>query len=57
MTCRERQMVMREHEEHKQALHRSVYNDWGLYELVHMLRYKCLLGFENPRTGRRTRYE
>ena len=36
-------MVMQEHEEHKKALHRAVYNDWGLYELVHMLTYKCLL--------------
>jgi putative transposase len=50
-------MVMREHEEHKKALHRAVYNDWGLYEFVRMLTYKCVLGFENPRTGRRTRYE
>jgi transposase len=36
-------MVMKEHEEHKKALHRAVYNDWGLYELVQMLRYKCFL--------------
>jgi putative transposase len=51
----QRQMVMKGHEEHKKALHRAVYNDWGLYEFVQMLRYKCLLGFEKARTGRRTR--
>ena len=36
-------MVMKEHEEHKKALHRAVYNDWGLYEFVQLLRYTCLL--------------
>jgi hypothetical protein len=50
-------MVMREHEEHKRTLHRAVSNDWGLYDLVHLLLYKGLLGFEDPGTGRRTRYE
>src|SRR5215472_8757513 len=36
-------MVMKEHAEHLKALHRSVYNDWGLYQFVQMLTYKCLL--------------
>jgi putative transposase len=39
----QRQMVMKENEEHKKALHRAVYNDWGLYDFVQMLVYKCLL--------------
>ena len=29
-TCRERQMVTKEHTKHQKALHRAVYNDWGL---------------------------
>ena len=36
-------MVTKEHTEHQKALHRSVYNDWGLYGFVQMLTYKCLL--------------
>lgn len=36
-------MVMKEHAEHLKALHRAVYNDWGLYDFVQMLTYKCLL--------------
>ena len=36
-------MVTKEHTEHLKALHRSVYNDWGLYQFVQMLTYKCLL--------------
>ena len=36
-------MVMKEHTEHLKGLHRAVYNDWGLYTFVQMLRYKCLL--------------
>jgi putative transposase len=36
-------MVTKEHAEHLKALHRSVYNDWGLYGFVQMLTYKCLL--------------
>ena len=36
-------MVTKEHTEHLKALHRSVYNDWGLYGFVQMLTYKCLL--------------
>jgi putative transposase len=39
----QRQMVIKEHQEHKKALNRSVYNDWGLYIFVQMLRYKCQL--------------
>jgi putative transposase len=39
----QRQMVTKEHTEHQKALHRSVYNDWGLYAFVQMLTYKCLL--------------
>jgi putative transposase len=39
----QRQMVTKEHAEHLKALHRSVYNDWGLYTFVRMLKYKCLL--------------
>ena len=36
-------MVTREHTEHQKALHRAVYNDWGLYQFVQMLAYKCVL--------------
>jgi putative transposase len=39
----QRQMVTKEHEEHLHAKHRVVYNDWGLYQFVQMLTYKCLL--------------
>jgi putative transposase len=39
----QRQMVTKEHAEHLKKLHRSVYNDWGLYSFVQMLKYKCLL--------------
>ncbi len=39
----QRQMVTKEHTEHLKALHRSVFNDWGLYSFVQMLSYKCLL--------------
>ncbi|HEY7356856.1 MAG TPA: transposase [Ktedonobacterales bacterium] len=37
----QRQMVTKEHAEHLKALHRAVYNDWGLYGFVQMLTYKC----------------
>ena len=37
------QMVTKEHTEHLKALHRAVYNDWGLSGFVQMLTYKCLL--------------
>ena len=36
-------MVTKEHTEHQKALHRAVYNDWGLYQFVQMLEYKCVL--------------
>src|ERR1043166_4789445 len=39
----QRQMVTKEHTEHQKALHRAVYNDWGLYDFRQMLTYKCLL--------------
>jgi putative transposase len=39
----QRQMVTKEHTEHLKTLHRCVYNDWGLYQFVQMLAYKCLL--------------
>ncbi len=39
----QRQMVTKEHTEHLKSLHRAVYNDWGLYDFVQMLVYKCLL--------------
>src|ERR1051326_2729516 len=38
----QQQMVTKEHTEHQKALHRSVYNDWGLYQFVQMLSYQCL---------------
>jgi putative transposase len=39
----QRQMVTKAHTEHQKALHRAVYNDWGLYTFVQMLTYKCAL--------------
>ena len=36
-------MVTKEHTAHLKALHRSVFNDWGLYSFVQMLTYKCQL--------------
>ena len=36
-------MVTKEHTEHLKKLHRSVYNEWGLYSFVQMLEYKCAL--------------
>jgi putative transposase len=39
----QRQMVTKEHTEHQKALHRAVYNDWGLYSFIQMLEYKCAL--------------
>src|SRR5579883_498619 len=36
-------MVMQAHTERNKQLHRAVYNDWGLYSFVQMLRYKCVL--------------
>ncbi len=39
----QRQMVTKEHEERNKHKNRAVFNDWGLYGFVQMLRYKCLL--------------
>lgn len=39
----QRQMVMKEHTEQNKHRNRAVYNDWGLYGFVQMLRYKCIL--------------
>ncbi|HEY7415934.1 MAG TPA: transposase, partial [Ktedonobacteraceae bacterium] len=39
----QRQMVMKAHEAHQKAMHRAVYNDWGVYTLIQMLTYKCPL--------------
>ena len=39
----QRQMVTKDHTEHLKALHRNVFNDWGLYGFVQMLTYKCVL--------------
>ncbi len=36
-------MVTKNHTEHLKALHRRVFNDWGLYSFVQMLTYKCQL--------------
>jgi putative transposase len=37
----QRQMVTKAHQEKRRALHRAVFNDWGLYRFVRMLEYKC----------------
>src|SRR5215472_7649146 len=39
----QRQMVTKAHVERRKELHRAVYNDWGLYQFVCMLTYKCVL--------------
>jgi putative transposase len=39
----QRQMVTKQHVERRKHLNRAVYNDWGLYQFVQMLTYKCLL--------------
>jgi|SRR5579859_679949 len=39
----QRQMVMKEHQERNKQLNRAVYNDWGLYTFIQMLKYKCQL--------------
>ena len=39
----QRQMVMKEHREKNKRLNRLVYNDWGLYIFIEMLKYKCPL--------------
>lgn len=38
----QRQMVTKAHQEKQRRLHRAVFNDWGLYSFVQMLKYKCL---------------
>ena len=38
----QRQMVMKEHAERNKYLNRAVFNDWGLYNFVQMLVYKCV---------------
>jgi putative transposase len=38
----QRQMVMKEHQEHNKALNRAVYNDWGLYAFVQVLTYSAI---------------
>jgi putative transposase len=37
----QREMVTKSHQEKRRALHRAVFNDWGLYGFVQMLDYKC----------------
>ncbi|MBV9708054.1 MAG: transposase [Chloroflexi bacterium] len=39
----QRQMVSKEHQARNKHLNRAVYNEWGVYSFVQMLRYKCLL--------------
>jgi len=39
----QRQMVMKEHQERNKHLNRAVFNDWGLYLFIQMLKYKCVL--------------
>ena len=40
---------------HQKALHRAVYNDWGLYQFVQMLEYKCVPRWEDAGVRRRAR--
>lgn len=37
----QRQMVMKEHQERNKHLNRAVFNDWGAYTFIEMLKYKC----------------
>ncbi|GHO79923.1 transposase [Ktedonobacter sp. SOSP1-85] len=39
----QRQMVMKEHRKRNKHLNRAVYNEWGLYTFIEMLKYKCQL--------------
>jgi putative transposase len=39
----QRQMVMKEHQQRNKHLNRAVFNDWGLYLFIQMLKYKCVL--------------
>ena len=36
-------MVTNEHQERNKYRNRAVFNDWGLYAFIQMLKYKCLL--------------
>ncbi len=37
----QRQMVTKQHVDRKKHLSRAVYNEWGLYTFIEMLKYKC----------------
>ncbi len=37
----QRQMVTKQHEDRNKHLNRAVYNEWGLYSFIEMLKYKC----------------
>ncbi|GHO67357.1 hypothetical protein KSC_062490 [Ktedonobacter sp. SOSP1-52] len=39
----QRQMVTKQHVERNKHLNRAVYNEWGLYAFLEMLKYKCVL--------------
>jgi putative transposase len=39
----QRQMVTKQHQERNKHLNRAVYNEWGLYTFLEMLKYKCRL--------------
>lgn len=39
----QRQMVTKQHVDRKKHLNRAVYNEWGLYTFIEMLKYKCQL--------------
>ncbi len=38
----QKQMVTKQHKERNKHLNRAVYNEWGLFTFVQMLKYKCL---------------
>src|SRR6266496_2379274 len=39
----QRQMVTKAHQERNKHLNRAVFNEWGLYTFIEMLKYKCVL--------------
>ncbi len=39
----QRQMVTKEHQARNKHLNRAVFNEWGLYSFIEMLKYKCQL--------------
>ncbi len=39
----QRQMVTKQHQERNRHLNRAVYNEWGFYTFLEMLKYKCQL--------------